>query len=123
MSASSFLSSPASARKLTDARGPATAPRVDGLAEVGPDRESCEDLLCAVIALAIKDLKKVEELEGKPTLTVYESQQLLILNQECPPAAFLECDWFEEICLLLNVEPENIRAAVREGSAFVTSTS
>jgi len=106
--------SPSSERKLIDARGPATAPRVDGLAEILPDSQSCEELLCAVIALAIRDLKQIEHLEDKPTLTAYERHQLLALTQEWSPAAFLEGDWFEEICRMLNVEPETIRTAVRE---------
>ena len=99
-------------RDSTDARGPANAAAVGGFAEIGPDRQPCEDLLCAVIALAIRDLEQIEHLQGKRTLTGYESKKLLRLTKAWPPETFLEGDWFEEICRMLNVEPETIRAAV-----------
>ena len=67
-----------------------------------------------MVALAIRDLERIDHLEGNATLTDYESKKLLALTQDWPPAAFLDGAWFEEICLMLNVEPENIRAAVRE---------
>jgi hypothetical protein len=86
----------------------------DCFAEIVPDRHSCEDLLCAVIALAIKDLEEIDHLQSKPALTAHESQKLHALTREWPPAAFLGGDWFEEICRMLNAVPETIRAAVRK---------
>jgi hypothetical protein len=85
-----------------------------GPPETNVDRESCARLLCAVIALAIRDLEKIWRLESKPTLTEYEGKKLARLSGEWRPEAFLEGEWFEEICMMLQVQPDTIRSAVRE---------
>ena len=66
-----------------------------------------------MIELAIKDLERIDLLEGRSNLTGYESELLLRLTTEEHPAAFLEGVWFEEICGLLNVEPDVIRGGLR----------
>lgn len=81
--------------------------------KVGVDPKSCEELFCAVIGLAIRDLEQIESLQDKPNLTLYERKKLLQLTEEWHPAAFLEGDWFEEICMMLNVVPGTIRNGLR----------
>lgn len=81
--------------------------------KVGLDPRSCEELFCAVIGLAIRDLEQIESLQDKPNLTVYERKKLLQLTEEWHPAAFLEGDWFEQICMMLNLIPGTIRKGLR----------
>jgi hypothetical protein len=81
--------------------------------DVGYDPTSCAELFCAVIGLAIKDLALVEYLESKTSLSDYESKKLLGLTADDHLAHFLESDWFEQICGMLDIHPEMIRLGVR----------
>lgn len=81
--------------------------------EVVYDPTSCAELFCAVIGLAIKDLELVEYLESKASLSDYESAKLLGLTSDDHLAHFLESDWFEQICSMLDLEPEVIRLGFR----------
>ena len=62
-----------------------------------------------MIELAIRDCAQIKCLEGKPNLTAHERKKLGELTGEWHPADFLDGDWFEETCAMLNVQPETIR--------------
>lgn len=83
------------------------------LRDVDYDPTSCAELFCAVIGLAIKDLELVAYLESKTSLSDYESTKLLGLTADDHLAHFLESDWFEQICSMLDLEPEVIRHGFR----------
>ena len=85
--------------------------------EAGYDPIACAELFCAVIGLAIKDLEVVEHLESKASLSDYESNKLLGLTADDHLVHFLESDWFEQICGMLDIDPEMIRLGVRTRKA------
>ena len=80
--------------------------------DAGYDPTSCAELFCAVIGLAIKDLELVDYLQSKTSLSDYESEKLLGLTADDHLAHFLESDWFEQICDMLDIQPEMIRLGV-----------
>ena len=65
-----------------------------------------------MIGLAIRDLEQIELLEDKPNLTVYERKKLVQLTEGWHPAVFLAGDWFEEICVMLDMPPDTIRSGL-----------
>ena len=74
------------------------------------DPESCRGLFFAVIALAVRDAKTLESLEEKCDITEYERKAFRGLTEDViPPHEFFQSEWFEAICVMVNVNPEMIR--------------
>ncbi len=74
------------------------------------DPESCRELFCAIVGLAVKDSEHIKCLEDRPSLTAYEHKKLQQLTEDWHPADFFDGVWFEDICAMLNVQPDAIRS-------------
>ena len=90
----------------------ADRPLLNPTAIFPPEPQACEELFCAIIGLAVKDLRHVEFLQDKASLTGYERKKLLLLTEVDHPGEFLESAWFEQICGMLNLHPDTIRVGL-----------
>ena len=74
------------------------------------DVASCRELLLAVIVLAIRDARVLENLEEKPVMTNSERKTVQELTRDLiPPNEFFESEWFKTICAMASVNPKTIR--------------
>jgi hypothetical protein len=69
--------------------------------------EPCHDLWTAVLALTAHDLAYLRDAPPNPAR--HERQRIGYIL-EAPPAAFLDSDWFTEICRALSLSPTKTRA-------------
>lgn len=79
-----------------------------------PDQEACRSLWVAVIEKAIKDMAYADEKRRKSRLTPSEREKLHRIYELEAPESFFESQWFEDICLHLELSPSRIRDAVRQ---------
>jgi len=76
------------------------------------DHEACRSLWVAVIQKAIKDMAYSSQKSEQPSLTPSEREKLHRIYELEAPESFFESNWFEEICLFLELSPSRIRNAV-----------
>lgn len=87
----------------------------NGASNFADDRDgddACRSLWVAVIEKAIKDMAYVQRKRQKDSLTPSEREKLNRIYELDPPESFFDSDWFEDICLLLEIPPTRIRTAV-----------
>ena len=76
------------------------------------DHEACRSLWVAVIQKAIKDMAYARAKSLQLQLTPSEREKLQRIYELEAPESFFKSNWFEEICLYLELSPSRIRTAV-----------
>ena len=73
------------------------------------DIESCHALFLAVIGRAIKDHQYLQRVLKKRALTQNEFTRLREVLAPGAPEDFFRSRWFEEICAMIDVDPDVVR--------------
>ena len=84
------------------------APEISEHAAEHRDDDACRNLWRTVIERAALDLHYLSRFTARTNLQKHELEKLRRI-EECPPVAFIEGNWFEEICGYLAVDVEVLR--------------
>ncbi len=92
--------------------------QLEELAKKRPAREwdpdACRAMLFAILETAIRDYEYLENLRGRDRRTTAQSKRMRGMVEENDPREFFESSWFEEICHLLGLDHQAVRATVHE---------
>lgn len=70
----------------------------------------------AVIKLALRDARRLEEARGRPPLSKWEHLKIERLTKETSPETFFASDWFRQICYMTGSDPSAILYAISKRS-------
>ena len=80
----------------------------------GWDPDACRAMLFAVLETAIRDYEYLESLRGRSRHSAAQSKRMRGMVEDNDPRQFFESSWFEEICHLLGLDHNAVRATVQE---------
>lgn len=86
------------------------------LAKNRPDHEwdpdACRAMLFAVLETAIRDYEYLASVRGRGRRSAAQSKRARSMIEDNDPREFFTSTWFEEICHLLGLDHEAVRATV-----------
>lgn len=78
------------------------------------DPDACRAMLFAVLETAIRDYEYLESLRGRSRRSAAQSKRMRGMVEDNDPREFFDSSWFEEICHLLGLDHDAVRATVHE---------
>jgi len=78
------------------------------------DPDACRAMLFAVLETAIRDYEYLENLRGRDRRSSAQSKRARSMVEDNDPREFFASTWFEEICHLLGLDHDAVRATVQD---------
>ena len=78
------------------------------------DPDACKAMLFAVLETAIRDYEYLVRLDRRRGFTSAQNKRVRAMVEDNDPREFFDSAWFEDICHLLGLNHEAVRATVRE---------
>lgn len=76
------------------------------------DPDACRAMLFAVLETAIRDYEYLASIRGRSRRSTAQSKRARSMIEDNDPREFFASPWFEEICHLLGLDHEAVRATV-----------
>ena len=78
------------------------------------DPDACRAMLFAVLETAIRDYEYLESIRGRRQHSAAQSKRIRSMVEDNDPRAFFESSWFKEICHLVGLNHDAVRATVAD---------